>query len=74
MTWLIQNVGGNRFAKLEITLIMAYLLALSEFDLARGACGGPTKDGTPLQTHNAHFASRPTEPVFLDYKPRAETF
>ncbi|KAJ4391113.1 hypothetical protein N0V93_004728 [Gnomoniopsis smithogilvyi] len=65
---------GTRFAKLEITLIMAYLFALFEFELAKDACGGPATNGPPLQTHNAHFASRPVEPVYLRFKPRPGAF
>ncbi|KAF3767736.1 cytochrome P450 [Cryphonectria parasitica EP155] len=33
---------GTRFAKLEITLIMAYFFALFDFELAADAGGGPT--------------------------------
>ncbi|KUI69915.1 Obtusifoliol 14-alpha demethylase [Cytospora mali] len=65
---------GTRFAKLEITLIMAHFFAFFEFELAADANATPTAKAPPLPNRNLHAVSRPEQPVYMRYKPRPGAF
>ncbi|KAI1478870.1 cytochrome P450 [Daldinia eschscholtzii] len=63
---------GMRFAKLEITIIMAYFIALFEFELASDVHGTPTTTRPPLPNRNDHFSTKPKQPGYLRYRPRSD--
>jgi len=63
-----------RFAKLEVTLILAYFFAQFDFELAADAKGTPSTKPIPLPSNDVLFATRPSDPVHLRYKPRSGAF
>ncbi|OTA91522.1 hypothetical protein M434DRAFT_13123 [Hypoxylon sp. CO27-5] len=63
---------GMRFAKLELTIIMAYFFTLFDFELAADIHGTPTTTPPPRPDRNGHFATKPRQPVYLRYRPRTD--
>jgi len=59
-----------RLAKLEITLIAAYLMARFDFELSDKQ-GNPRSEMPHLPGRNEHTVKKSKVPVYLRYKPRA---
>ncbi len=58
-----------RFAKLEVTIITAHVVAL--FDFEPSDARGRPATAPPAPVHrNQVQAQRPAEPVYLRYRPR----
>lgn len=60
---------GMRFAKLEMPLANAYLVAMFDFELSNKD-GSPRTEPLPSINRNLNQMNRPNELVYLRYKPR----
>ncbi|KXJ96447.1 cytochrome P450 6A1 [Microdochium bolleyi] len=63
---------GMRFAKLENALILAYFVAMYEFELAADAQGNPATKAPPLPNRLENAAQKPAETQWLRFKPRTD--
>jgi hypothetical protein len=61
-----------RFAKLEQNIIIAFFLAMFDYELTDQA-GIPLKE-TPPVDFNGHSAMKPNSPVYFKYTPRVQAF
>ncbi|KAM0815388.1 putative Cytochrome P450 6A1 [Seiridium cardinale] len=62
---------GMKFAKLEMTLIIAYFVAEYDFELS-DAQGNATSERPPPVNRNQNQAQKPSRPVFIRYSPRQD--
>lgn len=61
-----------RFAKLENSLLLAYMVAMYDFELAADKQGNPTTASVPKPNRQFNTAQKPVETVWLRYKPRKD--
>lgn len=59
-----------RFAKLEMNLMLAYLMAMFDFELADSK-GDPAFEGPKPISRNEPGVTKPYEKVYLRYQMRA---
>lgn len=69
----IRLLVGTRFAKLEITIVLAYFLAEFDFELAADVQGAPSMESPSLPDFNAYETRKPDEPIYLRYRPRSRS-
>ncbi|KAI0484356.1 cytochrome P450 6A1 [Xylariaceae sp. FL0804] len=60
---------GMRFAKLEMSIITAYFLAMVEFEISDSE-GRRTAQVAPMKSLNSHSAKKPSPTAYLRYRPR----
>lgn len=58
-----------RFAKLEMNIILAYFMAMFDFELSDSQGNATTKWPLPID-RNQMQAQKPADPHWLRYKPR----
>ena len=62
---------GMRFAKLEMSVVLAHFLAAFDFETVER--DGRRMETLPSVDQNGHAASRPTRPMYLKVKKREES-
>jgi hypothetical protein len=60
---------GMKFAKLEMSLINAYFVAMFDYELS-DKDGNQVFEPPPPVNRNQNQAQKPARPTFLRYKPR----
>jgi len=63
---------GMRFAKLENSLLLSYMVAMYDFELAADKEGNPTTEPAPMPNRQFNAAQKPFETVWLRYRPRKD--